>query len=41
MSSLARVAYMSTYSWPDSAMSSYMISSVIERRTKRSFSMPS
>ncbi len=31
-SSLARVAYMSTYSWPESRMISYMISSVIERR---------
>ena len=35
------VAYMSTYSWSDSCMSSYMISSVIERRTKRSPSIPS
>ena len=32
---------MSTYSWPDSSMSSYMISSVIERSTNRSSSMPS
>ena len=31
---------MSTYSWPDIDMSSYMISSVIERRTKRSPSIP-
>ena len=31
-SSLALVAYMSTYSWPDSCMISYMISSVIARR---------
>ena len=35
------VAYMSTYSWPDRSISSYMISSVIERRTNRSSSMPS
>ena len=32
---------MSTYSWPESSISSYMISSVIERRTNRSPSMPS
>ena len=32
---------MSTYSWPDSSMSSYMISSVMDRRTNRSSSMPS
>ena len=38
---LAFVAYMSTYSWPESCMSSYMISSVIERSTKRSLAMPS
>ncbi len=31
-SSLAAVAYLSTYSWPESRMISYMISSVIERR---------
>jgi hypothetical protein len=31
-SSLAREAYMSTYSWPESCMISYMISSVMERR---------
>ena len=31
-SSLARPAYWSTYSWPESRMISYMISSVIERR---------
>ena len=31
-SSLALAAYMSTYSWPESRMISYMISSVIERR---------
>jgi hypothetical protein len=31
-SSLARLAYMSTYSWPESRMISYMISSVIDRR---------
>ncbi len=40
-SSLAFWAYMSTYSWPDSSISSYMISSVTERRTNRSSSMPS
>ncbi len=34
-------AYTSTYSWPLSRDSSYMISSVIERSTKRSPSMPS
>ena len=31
-SALARVEYMSTYSWPESRMISYMISSVIDRR---------
>ena len=41
MSSLARVAYMSTYSWPDSDMSSYITSSVTDLKTKRSFSSPS
>ena len=40
ISVFAFVAYMSTYSWPDSVISSYMISSVIERRTNRSPSMP-
>ncbi len=34
------VAYMSTYSWPDSFMISYMTSSVTARSTKRSCSMP-
>ena len=41
ISVFALVAYMSTYSWPDSVISSYMISSVIERRTNRSPSIPS
>lgn len=36
----AVAAYMSTYSWPDRRMISYMISSVMERRTNRSFSIP-
>ncbi|CAM5740450.1 hypothetical protein SBADM41S_04271 [Streptomyces badius] len=31
---------MSTYSWPESFMISYMTSSVTERRMKRSPSMP-
>jgi hypothetical protein len=39
--SLAAGAYMSTYSWPDSSMIAYMISSVIERKMKRSSLMPS
>lgn len=39
--SLALVAYMSTYSWPDRSIRAYMISSVTERRTRRSRSMPS
>lgn len=37
----ALVAYMSTYSWPDSRMTSLMTSSVTARSTKRSRSMPS
>ncbi len=36
ISSLARFAYISTYSWPESAISSYMIWSVTERSTNRS-----
>ncbi len=32
---------MSTYSWPDSCISSYMISSVIDRSTNRSPAIPS
>ena len=39
--SLAAGAYMSTYSWPDSSMIAYMISSVIERRMNRSSLIPS
>ncbi len=39
-SALAFVAYWSTYSWPESSISSYISSSVIERSTKRSSSMP-
>ena len=41
MRSFIDVAYSSTYSCPERSISSYMISSVIERRTKRSSSMPS
>ncbi len=40
MISLTLAAYMSTYSWPDSIISSYMSSSVIERSTKRSPDIP-
>ena len=32
---------MSTYSWPDSSISAYMISSVIDRSTNRSPARPS
>ena len=39
--SLTTAAYSSTYSWPDSRISSYMISSVTERRTWRSSAIPS
>jgi len=41
MSSLAREAYISTYSWPESDMSAYITSSVTERRMNRSSSKPS
>ena len=41
MRSFIDVAYSSTYSWPDRSISSYMISSVIDRSTNRSSSMPS
>jgi hypothetical protein len=39
--SFAAGAYMSTYSWPDSSMIAYMISSVTERKMKRSSLIPS
>ena len=34
-------AYTSTYSWPDSSISAYMISSVMDRSTNRSPASPS
>lgn len=41
LSALTLAAYRSTYSWPDNSISSYMISSVMDRSMNRSPAMPS